>query len=138
VWAALAVSGIWLAALASMAIWASNPVMLNREQVLGALQRGVVVRARVIDLETGRCAALQQWPPDTVGDSFDVANLNQTETRPGKSYLLPLLRTEDGYVVAPSPGGQPLVYPDTDEALAQLEELLATQRSAQMGVSHAH
>lgn len=127
--AALLVAVIWLAALAVLAVWTSNPVTLNRRQVLQSLQQGVVVRARVVDLKTGRCETIEQWPAGIVGDSFDVANLQDTEAQSGQSYLLPLLRTDQGYVVAPTPGGQPLIYPDTSMALAQLKELLATQHA---------
>ena len=108
-----------------MAIWASNPVTLNRQQLLQSLRRGVVVRARVVDADAGRCEAIEQWPAPKVADSFQVASLERTEARTGETYLLPLLPTDDGYAVTPSPGGQLLIYPDTAEALSQLNKLLA-------------
>lgn len=140
---ATVLAAVWVIALIAMAVWASNPVTLNRQQVLRALQEGVVVRARVLDVDAGRCEALEQWPAAEVGETFEVANLKQTEAEPGHIYLLPLLRTDTGFTVAPTllPGGKPLVYPDTPEALAQLQELRelsSSHRSAQTGVSQAH
>lgn len=140
---ATVLAAVWMAALIAMAIWASNPVTLNRQQVLHALRDGVVVRARVLDVATGRCEAIEQWPAAEVGDTFEVANLKQTEAEAGHTYLLPLLPSDGGYAVAATllPGGMPLIYPDTPEALAQLQELRASSashRSAQTGVSQAH
>lgn len=123
-WAVLAIEVSWLAALVALAIWTSNPVTLNREQVLRALRQGVVVRARVVDVTTGRCETLEQWPTDTVAGSFDAVNLEHTEARAGESYLLPLMESGDSILVVPTPAGQPLIYPDSEEALAQLDELL--------------
>ena len=123
---AVALPLMWIASLIAMAIWASNPVTLNRQQILRALDEGLVLRARVIDLETGHCEAIEQWPAAEPGNTFQVTNLEQTAAQPGATYLLPLLQNDGGYVVAPSmlPGENPLVYPDTPDAIAQLEELL--------------
>ena len=107
-----------------MAIWASNPVTLNRQQILHARNEGVIVRALVVDVAAGQCEVIEQWPAAELGDTLHVTNLEQAAARPGASYLLPLLPEDGGYTVAPCLAGIPLVYVDTPDAIAQLEELL--------------
>lgn len=111
-----------------MAIWASNPVTLNRRQIFRALDEGVIVRARVSDLETGQCEVIECWPVAEIDGTFHVTDLRQTGAKSGATYLLPLLREDGGgYAVAPGMADDEmkLIYPDTDEAIAQLEELRA-------------
>lgn len=127
-WLAVALAAGWPAALAALAVWASNPVLLNRKQVLDARRAGVIVEARVVDAASGECAVLRQWPTATVGETVRVHNLSGTPAVTGETYLLPLLRADNGgWDIAPTPlpDSRALIYPATTETVAQLERLLA-------------
>ena len=124
---AAALGVIWIASLIAMAIWSSNPVTLNRRQIHRALNEGVIVRARVVDVQSGQCETIEFWPAGEFDDTFRVVNLQQTGATSGTTYLLPLRRDDGGLAVVPSLPDEelPLIYPDTAEAIAQLQSLLA-------------
>jgi hypothetical protein len=122
-WLPLAVAGLWVAALAVLALTTANPVVLNWAQLRAARY---IVTARVIDVATGRCEVQQQWTAGERLTTITVRNLAETGAEGGQVYLLPLVPAAGGeFDVAPTPlpKNRPLVYPATPEAIRQLREL---------------
>lgn len=125
---AVALALVWVGTLAWLAITQANPVTLNRDQVLRA---ELVVSARIDDIERGACTVEQQWGDDEPLSSISVANLRQTAAENGRAYILPLQHSRsDGFdvVEAHLPTRPFLVYPATDDALRQLQQLLGANR----------
>jgi hypothetical protein len=121
---ALGIAAAWIVALATLALNAANPIVLNRAQVR---QAAVVVSARVIDLAGGECAVEGQWAGPPIAQTIRVANLHETRAAGGATYILPLDPVGEGaFAVIPAPlDGEPrLVYPATEDVVAQVEELL--------------
>jgi hypothetical protein len=120
---ALSVAGVWIVALAALALTAANPIVLNRAQVR---QADLVVSARMIDLLSGECALEDQWSGRPAPPTIRVGNLSSTRAAAGGTYILPLVPKEEGvYEVLPAPlEGEPrLVYPASPDVVAQVEEL---------------
>jgi hypothetical protein len=121
---ALSVAAVWVVALATLALTAANPIVLNRTQVR---QADLVVSARVIDLSSGECAVEDRWSVRPAPPTIRVVNLPATRAEAGGTYILPLVPREEGvYEVIPAPleGAPRLVYPASPDVVAQVEELL--------------
>jgi hypothetical protein len=109
--------------LATLAITAANPVIVNRKQVLKA---DLVVTARVINRDSGECTIEKQWTPGPPVDAITVANLKETRAVQGASFILALeYRAGGSYAVIPAPlsGAPLLVYPATPDVVSQVAEL---------------
>ena len=118
-------SGIaWLIFLVWLTLATSNPVTLNREQVLRA---GFIIRTRISGADAD-CEVLECWPDGAAHGSIRVRNLPVTGIRSDEDYLVPITRRRGEFVATPThlPGREPLVYPATDVSIAQLEALLGT------------
>lgn len=122
--AAALLGGAWAISLACLAVWTANPITLNREQVLRA---NYVVTARVDDSASGRVTVEREWKRRGINGQITIANLPAASPRNGADYLIPLTARVDDYAVTglPVPGGAPLIYRATPEALAQLRAILA-------------
>jgi hypothetical protein len=116
----------WCAALLWLVLATSNPVTLNRRQVLDA---DAVVTAHVTDVATGTCRIVKQWNGAPLPAEIVVEELSETAATAGGEWILPLAVTVDGYEVVPSrlPSHARLVYPATPEAMEQLERILGAE-----------
>lgn len=121
--AAAAIAVVWCAALAWLALATSNPVTLNRKQVLEA---DAVVAVQIQDRVAGACRVVRRWRGTAVPDEIVVHGLAETAARGDGEWILPLQQTGRGYEVQTSalPGQLRLVYPATPEAVRQMEELV--------------
>ncbi len=116
---------LWLTGMLWLVLTTSNPVTLNKEQILRA---NFVIQAKFIEKLKGFDID-QAWPPQpnlTSISQADIANLKEIKFEADVDYLVPITRTGDTYLVTPSrlPSGQPLIYPATAEALTQLKLIL--------------
>jgi hypothetical protein len=121
------VAGTWWVALAVLAVFTSNPVTLNRVQILSA---DYLASGTVVDLSAGEISIEKEWKQRGLAGRIHVDNLPPTGARQGRAYLLPLEKIGvGGFRVAPTklPGQAPLIYPATGEAFKQLSALLAEQ-----------
>jgi len=116
----------WCAALAWLALMTSNPITLNRRQILAA---DAVVTARIEDRDAGRIRIVRQWFGAALPAEISVRHLDSTAARGAGEWILPLRGTEKGYEVLPSelPSRARLVSPATPEAVRQLAELLESR-----------
>jgi hypothetical protein len=114
----------WIAVLATLAITAANPVIVNRKQILGA---DLVVTARVVDRDAGECKVEKQWTPGPPVDAIIVTNLNETRAEQGVTFVLALeYRAGGSFAVIPAPpsGGPLLIYPATPDVVTQVANIL--------------
>jgi hypothetical protein len=121
---ALVLACAWVMSLALLAFTQSNPVTLNREQILHA---DLIVSARIDDAERGVCMVEQQWGDAGSLDSITVSNLTETQASSGGTYILPLKRGPSGayeVIAARLPSRPYLVYPATPGVIRQVQELL--------------
>jgi len=115
---------VWIAALATLAFTAANPVTVNLRQVQDA---DLVVAARVVDRAAGTCSIEEQLTPGPPLTSITVDNLKQAHAAKGELLLLPLQhRSGDRYSIVPAhlSGAPPLVYPATPEVIARVKQIL--------------
>jgi hypothetical protein len=132
-WIAIGIGLGWIAILSVMALFTSNPVTLNRNQLR---ESDLVIVGQVQpDGQVARFDDSPDWPfpPDT---KLQVVNLQATSAKVGQAYLLPLTRaghtTGRGqdlvFAVTASrlPNAAPLIYPATKESLQQWSELRQT------------
>lgn len=112
----------WCAALMWLALTASNPVTLNRRQLLEA---DAVITARIDDRAAGKCVVVRQWSGTALPAAVVVRRLDETAARGEGEWILPLRQLRDGYDVLPSllPSRARLVYPAGDDAERQLSSL---------------
>jgi hypothetical protein len=106
----------------------SNPVTLNRQQILDA---DAVVTVRVLKVHEGRCRIERQWTGAALPEEIVVHELDKTPASEAGQWILPLAATADGNEIIPSqlPSHARLVYPATPEAVQQLERILGRQRA---------
>jgi hypothetical protein len=136
---AAALFAAWLGWLAYLAATTTRPVVLSRPQFLVSTL-DVVADVRAADAEPAADVIVRKvhWPlqdrQGLVDKEIHVVNLADCIGWAGPgSYILPLVRDGDAYRVAaipPSPGYNALndqaavrVYPATEEALHQLDEI---------------
>lgn len=114
----------WCLALGWLALATSNPVTLNRRQILEA---DAVVTGRITDRAAGACRVERQWRGTAVPEEIVVHALAETAVGVDGAWILPLKRTRRGYEVQPTvlPSQARLVYPATEKAVTQLERLVA-------------
>ena len=128
--AGLLLGGVWLTGLAVLAWQTANPVTLNREQIRRS--RWVVVGT--LDTKTKLLKIEKEWQSNErfKKPGVSITNLDATRLRPGQRYIVPLQRDSrdtysapTGWEVTPTllPNKEPLVYPATDDALAQLKRI---------------
>ena len=85
--AALALIAVaWCAGLTWLVLTTSNPVTLNRLQILEA---DAVVTAAVDDLASGRCRVIQQWSGEALPNNIVVARLGDTAAQAWLDARLP-------------------------------------------------
>jgi hypothetical protein len=87
---------LWWSALASLAIFTANPIVLNLAQIT---QADFVVSGLIVDLETGKVQTEKEWRLGIKLDVISVQNLKNTDVVEGGRYLIPLTKRRDGYVV---------------------------------------
>ena len=125
---AAAFAGLWLMGLAVLSLRTSNPVTLNRDQILVATD---VLTAVVEDAQSGQVRVEKSWKEEVHEDQLRLSNLHETRPSAGERLLIPITASRDGWQVTPSklpPNGPPLVYPATPESERQLRQLLRTGR----------
>lgn len=124
--AAAVISVAWCAALAWLVLATSNPVTLNRRQILNA---DAVVTVQITDRAVGACRVVRQWRGTAAPDEIVVRGLAETAASGDGEWILPLQKTQGGYEVLPSArGGEArLVYPATPAVVRQLEELVGSE-----------
>jgi hypothetical protein len=121
---AIVLAAAWIGVLAVLALTQANPITLNREQILRA---ELVVTARIENVAEGTAAVEQQWGGGETLGSITVINLRETAAENGGTYILPLVRGMSGsyeILAAHVPDHPYLVYPATQGALEQLQQLL--------------
>jgi hypothetical protein len=114
----------WGLALALLAYFTANAVMLNREQILAS---PFVVTATVEgNPSNGRVSVEREWKKHALSGTITVKNLTAVGARPGIKYVMPLYRPDDAFRVTETPfsSGTPLIYPATPDALKQLEAIV--------------
>jgi len=124
-WVGLGVLSLWCGFIAALTFLTSYPITLNWKQV--SISDVVLEGQLSADGSSVEPIPGKPWPFETQTPVV-VSNLAETSARAGKAYLFPLTRKQrgrPGYFVTPSqlPNGEPLVYPVTDESLAQLQKI---------------
>lgn len=135
-WAALCLGSVWIGSLLLMVIATSNPVTVNRVQLDESL---AVVSARVISIDPSEVEVLEVLVGQLDEKKIVIRNLPKTPAQAGQTYFLPIIPAiqRDGLIehvfevtpsplpdpIARTPRGLPIIYPATDVARAQLQEL---------------
>jgi hypothetical protein len=115
---------VWCAILIAMAWLTSDPITLNRDQILGA---DFVITGRVeSDPAAGEVTVLREWHKNALSGTIHVENLGDVRVRTGQTYLMPLSHAPTGYRITEArlANSALLVYPATQEAVRQLEQIL--------------
>jgi hypothetical protein len=124
---ASALAIIWSAILIAMAWFTADPITLNRDQVLRA---DFVITGRVdSDPAAGEVAVVREWRKNALSGTIHVENLGDVRVRTGETYVMPLSHAVAGYRITEArlANSALLVYPATQEALSQLEQILPDQ-----------
>ena len=123
-WIALTIGIIWLAILGWLTLTYSNPVVLNRAQLLRA---DGVLQGRFA--ENGNDFIVEEFWKRQPGEEklkFRNIRLVSPAPQPGLDYLVPVTISVDRIEVTKSPIRElPLIYPANAEVVAELENLLA-------------
>lgn len=125
---AAAFAGLWMIGLAVLSLRTSNPVTLNRDQILAATD---VLTAVVEDAEAGQVRVDKSWKDVVHEDHLRLSNLHELRVSHSERLLIPITGSRRDWQVAPSklpPNGPPIVYPVTPESERQLRHLLRTAR----------
>ncbi len=118
----------WIVALLVMALTDDNPVV-NQRQIRRA---DLVVTAVIDDPDAGNAHVREVLYGDArPDDALTIPNLKESGAARGETYIVPLWRS--GRVVKVSdprdPGsGRPVIYPASQNALAQVRAALAAGR----------
>ena len=121
---AVLISALWWLFLGSIAFFTANPVTLNQEQIIRA---EIVVTATVVDPVSGTIRIEKSWKSDRQVDSITLENLKETGAIADVSYIFPVteLRTGRYHITTTRlPNNPPLIYPNTPEAVQQLQSIL--------------
>jgi hypothetical protein len=121
---AVLIAAFWWLFLGSMALFTANPVTLNREQIIRA---EFVVTATAMDPVNGTVHIEKSWKSDGQVDSMTLENLSQTGAKANVSYIIPVTESRKGrYNVTTTRllNNPPLIYPNTPEAVLQLQSIL--------------
>lgn len=131
----LLLAAAWICGLALLTWTSSNPITVNSKQIADS---AIVVVGRIADLRRGRVTEVTlRRGALSIPSEIHVSNLPETGARQGGTYILPLVRAQadngldtSDFRVTPShlPGGIPLVYPATPEALRQLDRIAGEVR----------
>jgi len=144
----IAIGVLWGIILVSLAMLTANPVTLNWDQI--QMRAQVVVAAEVLEAETGQVRVKQIWKAAgkiNPEDTLLIDNLKDTAAQTGQSYLIPLIKvgptqgeysiplTQDQQLLKQKnkPGIHPLCYPLSEDAIQQLEAILAQPAPAEQG-----
>lgn len=122
-WPPVVGTALWIAFLVLLALLTANPTTLNIAQIA---QAELVLKGSSADGKE-HWHISQSWPPDSVKENVRIQGLENVELGAGMEYLIPVRRVEDGVyqvVVAPAPLAAPLIYPATDDVVADLEAIL--------------
>jgi hypothetical protein len=114
----------WCAILIAMAWLTADPITLNRDQILRA---DFVITGRVAsDPAAGEVSVLREWHKNALSGTIHVENLGDVRVRTGQIYLMPLSHAAAGYRITEArlANSALLVYPATEEAVGQLEQIL--------------
>lgn len=126
----------WVAFLVAMVVTTANPVTLNRDQILMARTSGAVVVAEVVDARGGQVrvanvlSTVEAFTDETApGHELKLPGLSELKLKTGERVVLPLIRWagKGGLVIAPTPTGQPQVYPADKDVVRDVELLLAAR-----------
>ncbi len=128
--AASVLAAAWGLTLALLALFTANPVVLNREQILGS--QYVVTGTVAGDPSKGQVSVEREWRKNALSGTITVENLAAAGARPGIAYVIPLSRPEDAFRVTETPfsNGASLIYPATTDALEQLQAILGHPATA--------
>jgi hypothetical protein len=117
----------WLVVLSLLSFFTANPVTLNRDQIRESAD---VLTAVVENPATGNVRVLHAWKQRVAEKTLALPNLKSTEAESGsgQTYLIPISRAGDEWIVTPSklPQHLPLIYPAKPEAERQLKSILET------------
>ena len=115
----------WLVMLGLLSFFTANPVTLNRDQIRESAD---VLTAIVENPATGNVRVLHAWKQRFDEKTLVLPNLKSTEAVSGETYLIPISRAGEEWMVTPSklPQNMPLVYPATTDAERQLKGILET------------
>lgn len=136
-WFVLAIGVAWWLTLSWLVVKTANPVTLNRLQVLTA---DVVVVAELVDVASGKLTVIETYHGEKLPDSSELylPELRSAKLKAGDRLLLPLSKNStsggspaNAFSITPNliESGKPLFYPANDEAILQLQELLASTKS---------
>ncbi len=126
---AAAVFTIWAAGLISLAIITTNPVTLNRAQIIAATVIVEAVPDAAAPVAEGwlHWRVLRSWPAGQTDDPVVIEGLDGLPLEAGQPYLIPLVPvTQDRWrvVLTPQPLAAPLIYPANSQTTAELEDIL--------------
>jgi hypothetical protein len=128
---------LWVAGLFTLALRTANPVTLNSKQLYESTY--IVSAVLTSDLDAD-IEVQKEWTRNASLPAIRVDNLKDVGFEPGVRHLVPLSPSYgDAYRVTPTPlpDGKPLVYPQTDGAVEQLEALLKSFRDRAAALSNA-
>lgn len=117
----------WLSALAWLTLFYSNPVTLNRLQI----QQADFVALGTFDGKMFDLRVTETWPKtqDLAGGTIRLQNAQELHASRQRAYLVPISIRGGKSFVTPSPlQGRPLIYPASEAALEQLQQLLNQHR----------
>jgi hypothetical protein len=109
---------VWYLCLASLAVFTANPVTLNARQILDS--RWIVLATIDNDGVVHERKSIRGLLPD------GPIKLTDPCRYPNQEVILPLVREFGDFRVTPThlPKGDRLIYPATEAALQQLDEIL--------------
>ncbi len=121
---AVGLAGAWILGLVTLAVLTSNPVTLNRAQILHA---DFVVTAKRTSADSNSLSITKEWKHGQKFQTVSVANLQKIDMPTEQDFLVPLERVgSEKFTIplCPPPKQVPLIYPATPEAETQLKTLL--------------
>lgn len=118
----IAAAVLWWIALALMALFTANEVVLSRDQIAAA---DIVITGKPVAGKNQTVAVERVWSGELAEKEIAVANLPDSPlVKTGESIILPLSRAGDQYrITTLQPVAPPLIYPATPEALDQLRQM---------------
>ena len=125
---AIVIAAMWILGLLILAVVSSNPVTLNRTQIQYS---DYIVTARRPKADADTLVVEKEWLRNDELSEITLTNLDETGMPADEAFLVPLQRLGGGrYRVTPTslPNKAALIYPATEEAQAQLREILEVDR----------
>ena len=122
--AAFAIAGAWILGLVVLALTSANPVTLNQKQIQHSHYVATAIRPTS---DSTTLSVQKEWKRGEELGEITVTNLAEVRMPANQEFLVPLQRLRgSGYRITATtlPNEAPLIYPVTQEAEAQLTELL--------------